>query len=154
MHFTQRTYVLLMLTAVLAVAGIWSSDPSLADLWRLPAVLLLIGLGYEGLFIRKASIQADVETAPRAFLGREQTAAFTFHNESSRALAVLYAPVVPAGVEPVSNLPREVVTPAGGTQKDPFNLLAVRLGLQAWPVVPARVRGPLEIGRASCRERV
>src|SRR5262249_61437118 len=96
MHFTQRTYVLLMLTAVLAVAGIWSSDPALADLWRLPAALLLIGLAYEGLFIRKASVSAAIETVPRAFLGREQRAAFSFHNTSSRAIPVLFAPVTPA----------------------------------------------------------
>src|SRR4051812_24304540 len=80
MHFAQRTYVLLMLTAVLAVAGIWSSDPSLSDLWRIPAVLLLTGLAYEGFFIRRAVVTADIETAPRAFLGREQTGAFGFKN--------------------------------------------------------------------------
>src|SRR5689334_8500630 len=102
MHLTQRTYVLLMLTAVLAVMGVWSSDPALGDLWRLPAVLVLIGLAYEGLFIRKTSVSAEVETAPRAFLGRELKAAFTFHNGASRALALVYAPVVPVGVEPVS----------------------------------------------------
>jgi uncharacterized protein (DUF58 family) len=143
MHLTQRTYVLLLLTAVLAVAGIWSSAPSLSDLWRLPAVLFLAGLAYEAFFIRKASITAQVVTEQRAFLGREQAAAFAFYNESSRALSVLYAPVVPAGVDPISDTTREVVAPAGGVKKDPFTLLAVRLGLQTWPVVPARVRGPL-----------
>src|SRR5215510_3500959 len=128
MHLAQRAYVLLMLTAVLAVAGIWSSDPSLADLWRLPAALVLIGLAYEGFFIRRASVTADIETAPRAFLGRAQNAAFKFHNESRRAISVLYAPVMPVGVEPVGSEPREIVAPARGIQRDPFDLLAVRLG--------------------------
>jgi uncharacterized protein (DUF58 family) len=143
MHLSQRAYVLLMLTVVLAVVGIWSSDPALGNLWRVPAALLLIGLAYEGFFIRTAVVTAEVETAHRAFLGREQSAVFAFHNDSSRALSVLYAPVTPAGVEPVSDTTREVVTPAGGVSRDPFTLLAMRLGPQTWPVVPARLRGPL-----------
>src|SRR5712672_1640509 len=142
MHFAQRAYVLLMLTAVLAVAGIWSSEPGLLDLWRIPAALLLIGLTYEGLLIRRASVTADVETAPRAFLGREQAAAFAFHNESSRAVSVEYAPVTPGGVEPVGATTRKLVTPAGGANRDPFTLLATGLGPQTWPVVPARLLGP------------
>jgi uncharacterized protein (DUF58 family) len=145
MHFAQRAYVLLVLTAVLAVVGIWSSDPSLGDLWRLPAAVLLIGLSYEGFIVRRASVTAEVETSPRAFLGREQEAAFAFHNHSTRAISVLYAPVAPVGVEPVGVTPREVVTPAGGVRRDPFTLLAVRLGPQSWPVVPARLLGPLRL---------
>jgi uncharacterized protein (DUF58 family) len=104
---------------------------------------VLIGLAYEGFFIRRATVTADIETAPRAFLGRAQNAAFKFHNESRRAISVLYAPVMPVGVEPVGSEPREIVAPARGIQRDPFDLLAVRLGPQTWPVVPARLLGPL-----------
>jgi len=143
MHFAQRTYVLLMLTAVLAIAGIWSSDPSLADWWRIPAVLLLFGLAYEGFFIRRATVNAEVETEQRAFLGREQSAAFAFHNESSRTLSIEYAPVVPVGVDPIGGRTRRVAAGAGTVARDPFTLLAVRLGPQSWPAVPARLLGPL-----------
>jgi uncharacterized protein (DUF58 family) len=143
MHFSQRAYVLIMLTAVLAVAGIWSTDPGLGDLWRIPAAVLLVGLATEGLFIRRASVTAEIETAPRAFLGREQHAAYAFHNGSSRAVSVEYAPVTPIGVEPLGNVTRKIVTPAGGVQRDPFTLLAVRMGPQIWPPVPARLLGPL-----------
>lgn len=143
MHFSQRAYVLIMLTTVLAVAGIWSTDPGLADLWRIPAALLLIGLAVEGLFIRRASVTAEIETAPRAFLGREQAAAYAFHNDSSRPVAVEYAPVTPVGVEPIGSITREIVAPAGAVARDPFTLLAVRMGPQEWPVVPARLLGPL-----------
>jgi uncharacterized protein (DUF58 family) len=143
MHLTERTYVLLLLTAVLAVAGIWSSDPALADFWRLPAGLLLVGLAYEGLFVRKPRVEADVETAPRAFLGRAQHAWFSFRNQSSRALRVMYVPVVPTGVEALRQGIRQVVAPAGGIKRDAFELLPVRLGPQDWPVIPARLLGPL-----------
>ena len=143
MHFSQRAYVLIMLTAVLAVAGIWSTDPGLEDLWRIPATLLLLGLAFEGLYTAKATVTAQIETSARAFLGREQSAAFAFHNGTSRAITVEYAPVMPIGVEPVSNTTRKVVAPAGAVERDPFTLLAVRMGPQTWPVVPARLLGPL-----------
>jgi uncharacterized protein (DUF58 family) len=143
MHFSQRAYVLIMLTAVLAVAGIWSVDRGLADLWRLPAALLLLGLAIEGRFVRKASVTVEIETAPRAFLGREQQAAYAFHNAASRAVSVEYVPVTPVGVEPLGDVTRRIVTPAGGVQRVPFTLLAVRMGPQTWPLVPARLLGPL-----------
>jgi uncharacterized protein (DUF58 family) len=143
MHFSQRAYVLIMLTTVLAVAGIWTTDPGLVDLWRIPAALLLIGLALEGLFIRRAVVTAEIETAPRAFLGREQAAAYAFHNGSSRPVSVEYAPVTPVGVEPIGNSTRTIVAAAGSVGRDPFTLLAVRMGPQSWPVVPARLLGPL-----------
>jgi uncharacterized protein (DUF58 family) len=143
MHFSQRAYLLIMLTAVLAVAGIWSADPGLAELWRIPAALLLIGLGLEAVFIRRASVTAEIETASRAFLGREQEAAYSFRNASSRPVTVEYAPVTPIGIEPIGNQTRKMVTPAGGVVRDSFPLLAVRMGPQPWPIVPARLLGPL-----------
>jgi hypothetical protein len=78
MHFSERAYALLVATAILAIAGVWSSDPALALLWRWPAALLLVGLACEGLLIRRIALSADVETAARATLGREQGAAFAF----------------------------------------------------------------------------
>jgi uncharacterized protein (DUF58 family) len=143
MHLSQRAYVLIMLTAVLAVAGLWSSEPAFFDLWRFPAALVLIGLAIEGLFIRRAVVSADVETATRAFLGREQEAAFVFHNATARPISVEYAPVMPAGVESVGITTRTVVAQPGSVERDPFTLLAIRLGPQSWPVVPARLLGPL-----------
>jgi len=143
MHFSQRAYLLIMLTTVLAVAGIWSADVGLADLWRIPAALLLIGIAIEALFIRRASITAEVETAARAFLGREQVAAYSFHNGTSRRLTVEYAPVTPVGIEPIGNDTRTITAAPRGVERDPFTLLAVRMGPQSWPVVPARLLGPL-----------
>jgi uncharacterized protein (DUF58 family) len=133
---------LIVLTAVLAVAGIWSSQPGFGDLWRIPAALLLLGLAWEGLVARRTLIRADIETVPRAFLGRAQPAWFVFRNESSRAVALEYAPVLPAGFEPVREI-RRLVAPAYATGRDSFTLLPVRLGAQPGPVVPLRLRGAL-----------
>jgi uncharacterized protein (DUF58 family) len=142
MHLAQRAYVLLLSAALLGIVGIWSSDPAFVALWRAPAGLLLLGLAYESVIVFRAKIVADVETAPRAFLGREQAAAFTFRNESARAFAVEYAPVLPEGFEALTQV-RRVVAPARGVGSDSFTLLPVRLGAQSWPVLPARLLGPL-----------
>jgi uncharacterized protein (DUF58 family) len=142
MHLAQRAYALLLLTAVLAVAGIWSSQPGYTVLWELPAALLLSGLAFEGFVARRTLIIAGVETAPRAFLGREQPAAFTFRNDSARAITVEFAPVLPDGFDPVTGL-RSVVMPARGIGREWITLLPVRLGTQPWQVLPARLLGPL-----------
>ncbi|HZO22001.1 MAG TPA: DUF58 domain-containing protein [Steroidobacteraceae bacterium] len=142
MHLAQRAFVLILLTAVLAIAGIWSSEPGLSEAWRLPAALLLLGLAYEAYRIRRASVRADVETAARAFLGRQQAGAFAFRNETLRSVRMQYAPAAPAGIR--TEMPvRTIVAEAGQIKRDPFVLLPVRLGRQVWPGLPARLLGPL-----------
>src|SRR5690242_13236991 len=91
MHLAQRAYALILLTAVLAVAGIWSSQPGFAALWEIPAIVLLSGLAFEGVVSRRTAIIASIETASRAFLGRQQPAAFTFQNDSSRSVTLEFA---------------------------------------------------------------
>ena len=84
MHLAQRAYALILLTAVLAVTGIWSNQRGFASLWEIPAILLLSGLAFESVVLRRTAIVAGVETASRAVLGRPQRAEFTFQNDSSR----------------------------------------------------------------------
>src|SRR5438067_600091 len=144
MHLAQRAYVLVLLTAVLCVVGIWSEEPALAYLWHIPAALLLLGLALEGWFIARLPLEAQLSSAPRAFPGRPQPATFQFANGSPRPLAVHYAPAVPAGFETLARV-RRVRIAARGTVRDPVTLLPVRLGPQPWPTLPARVLGPLRL---------
>jgi uncharacterized protein (DUF58 family) len=140
MHLSERAYALLVATAILAIAGLWSADPALTLLWRWPAALLLFGLAGEAFLIRRVSVRCDVETASRATLGTEQGAAFAFHNARRRALKVEYAPVTPVGFEPLPAT-RCVTVPGGGSARDLFTLLPVRLGRQRWPSLPVRCLG-------------
>ena len=142
MHLAQRAYALLVLTAILTITGLWSSDPAFAGLWRIPAALLLLGLAFESFEVRRAKLVADIETAPRALLGREQPAAFVFRNPSARAVRVEFAPALAEGFDPLTRL-RRIVAPARGVGRDSFTLLPVRLGVQEWPALPSRVSGPL-----------
>jgi len=141
MHFAERAYFLVVATALLAIAGLWSNDPELAGLWRWPAALLLLGLACEALFIRRVVIHVDVETDARAALGREQPAAFTFHNECARTLSIEFAPVTPVGFDPLPAT-RRLSVPGAGSARDAFSLLPLRLGPQAWPALPLRCLGP------------
>src|SRR5579863_1133210 len=97
MHLSERSHLLIVATALLAIAGLWSDAPDLALLWCWPAALLLAGLACEGFLMRRLVLHADVESAGRALLGRMQPAAFEFRNESGRSIEIEYAPVVPPG---------------------------------------------------------
>jgi uncharacterized protein (DUF58 family) len=144
MHLTRRSYVLVMLTAVIAIAGIWSSDRTLERVWRVPAALLLLGLAIDGLRVRRLQPQVRIATAVPAFLGRAQPGAFVFTNGAARALAFEYAPLTPPGFEAAGAV-RRVTLPPAAALEDAVTLLPVRLGPQPWPQLPARLRGPLAL---------
>jgi uncharacterized protein (DUF58 family) len=143
-HLARRAYLFVLLGAVLAITGVWSDDRALTPLWRLPLGLLLLGLTVEGLILRRVALGARLVTATRAFLGRPQAAAFEFGNPSARAVTVEYAPATPPGFEPFSEV-RRVAAAARAVGRDEVVLMPVRLGPQAWPPLPARVLGPLEL---------
>ena len=140
MHFAERGYALAVLIAVLAIAGMWATDPSFATLWYGPAALLLAGLAAEGWFAYRTVIHADIETAARALLGREQPADYAFRNESSRNVTLQFATASPAGFEGVEET-RVITAPSGGVGRNRISLLPVRLGAQPWPPIPARILG-------------
>jgi uncharacterized protein (DUF58 family) len=157
MHLAPRAYLLVTLTAVLAIVAIWSDAPLMHQLWRVPALLLLLGLTFEGLYLRATPVSVQLDIPPRAFLGRLQEMAFVFTNRAARALELQYAPVMPAGFEAVPAT-RRVRTAARAAARDELQLLPVRLGPQTFSAVPVRVLGPLELAwwgaTLDCLQRV
>lgn len=140
MHLAERGYALVVLTAVLAIAGLWTESAADASLWVWPAVLLVGGLIAERRLARRTTIRADIETAGRALLGRPQEGTFAFRNDSSRSVTLEFATAVPAGIEAVEEV-RVVHAPGGGVGRDRISLLPIRLGAQQWPAIPARLLG-------------
>jgi uncharacterized protein (DUF58 family) len=140
MHLAERTYIFLVLTAVLAIVGIWSTEAVLAGLWRWPAALLLTGVAFESYFIRRTSIGLSVDTAGRAFLGRPQEAAFMFRNDTERDVQIRYAPVVPEGFEPLGDA-RTLNARQRSITRDACTLTPVALGGHHWPAIPMRLLG-------------
>src|SRR4029079_12694563 len=100
----------------------------------------LRGLAIEGCLARRTSVRADIDTAPHALLGREQPATFAFTNESPRDVTLVYATTMPVGFEGLHET-RVIAAPRGGIGRDPVSLLPVRLGVQKWPEIPARLLG-------------
>jgi uncharacterized protein (DUF58 family) len=144
MHLAQRAYVLIVLTAVMAIASLWSQTHELSQWWRVPAVLALLGVAFEAFIVHRAAIGFDVELPPRLYLGRAQPASFVFRNGMSRTAVVEFLPVMPPAFEPIDQ-PRRVITQARSVGRDSLTLLPVRLGRQSWPAMPARLLGPLGI---------
>ena len=144
MHLAPRGHLLVFLSAVLAIVGVWSDEAAVARLWTIPAGLLLLGLALEGTLVRRQRIAVGIATAARAFLGRPQQAAFEFSSPSARVLALEYAPVLPEGFEPLTENRRVNVAP-GMRTADGITVLPVRLGPQRWPALPARLRGPFAL---------
>jgi len=140
MHLAERGYALILIAALLAIAGTWSSEPAIAGVWHWAALLLLVGLALEGVFLRRTIVRINIETAPRAFLGREQAAAFAFHNESSRDVRIEFAPAMPMGFEPFTRT-CVITAPRGGVGRHPFTLFPARLGTQTWPPISSRMLG-------------
>src|SRR5665213_2812962 len=140
MHLAERAYFLIVATAILAIAGLWTSDQAVAGMWHWPAALLLLGLAGEALFIRKVVIHADVDTDTRALLGRAQPAAFTFQSRARRTLRIEFAPVMPTGFEALQAT-RRLAVPGVGVVRDSFALVPLRLGPRSWPALPLRILG-------------
>jgi uncharacterized protein (DUF58 family) len=144
LHLARRSYLLVILAAMLAVLGIWSDDRDLAHLWRVPVLLLLAGFAIEGTLQRRLWPRVRLATSTRAFLGREQPASFQFANRSRRRLSLEYAPAMPAGVESEAQVQRISIAP-GHTCEDGLTLLPVMLGVHHWPALPTRMLGPLAL---------
>ena len=144
MHLARRGYVLVLLTAVLAIVAVWSDDSQLRWWWRMPAAALLLGLAAESVWAQRRLPLATLAVAPRAYLGRALEAAFTFANGARRPLTLEYALLTPPGFAPREQV-RRVVAPARGSVADRVTLLPVRLGAQSWPALPARLLGPFAL---------
>jgi uncharacterized protein (DUF58 family) len=139
MQLSARAYVLTVLAALIGLASLWTDSPWLAGLWRVPLLLLLAGLAWEGWDLRGVRIQTRLETRQPAFLGREQPAAFAF--SASRALRIEYLPALPPQCAPLSWTRRLKLGTDGGL--DPFALAPVRLGSEACPDLATRIAGQL-----------
>jgi uncharacterized protein (DUF58 family) len=144
MHLARRGYLLVMLTAVLAVVAVWSEDPQLSRWWELPAALLLLGLAVESLLARRRPPSASLAVPARAYLGRALETAFGFSNDTRRPVTLEYVPLTPPGFASLGEV-RRVVAPPGAGVADPVTLLPVRLGPQSWPALPARLLGPFAL---------
>src|SRR5882672_2363583 len=144
MSLTRRALFAMALIALLAIAGLWSEDATLARLWEIPGVLLLAGLTIEGILRLRAAVKLDVDLSTQAHLGR--TTALEWRCASLRGPVTLeFARCAPAGVEFTDSV--EVVHVArDATVRLPFEVTPLILGKLRWPSAAARIRGLFGLG--------
>lgn len=138
----RNALLLVLLTAVLAIVGDWSRDGGLAGLWRIPAVLLLLGLAYESWLISRSGLAVKIEAPEHLFLGRGASIRFVVWHALPRTLMLQAAPSAPEHME-IENQIEPLVVAA--RQRAVFTRRATpsRLGEFAWPHLQVRLAGPL-----------
>ncbi len=144
MHLALRGYLLIVLIALLGIAGTWSDDPAFESAWMFPASLLLAGLAVESWYLRGTQLAVRMQLDSRLKLGRPTRAAFAFEHNRGRELRLQYARVLPAALRQSSEV-REITLPAGGELRDEIALLPLRLGAGRFGEVPARLLGRLRL---------
>src|SRR6185436_18211901 len=144
MHLAQRGYLLIVLMALLGIAGTWSDDPAFESAWLLPAFLLLAGLAVESWYLRGTRVSVRMQLAPRLKLGRAELGAYAFEHNRGRDLRLQYARALPTALRQSPEV-RELSLPAGEELRDEFPVLPLRLGAARFGAVPARLLGRLQL---------
>lgn len=154
MHLTGRALLLALVATVAFVAEQWSADPDIVGLWRLPLLLLCLGLGFEAWRQSRIAVQARLRLPTALHLGREVVATLELVHDASRAQRLQLVPVAPAGLALADGArletriaPGELPSTGGPEGVAPVGidlaLFPQRLGRHVWPAFPARLLGAL-----------
>lgn len=151
MSLRQNALLLVLLAALIAIAGAWSDDPSLERWWRAPVGLLLLGLAYEAAVTRRARLQLVADGAPRWLLCRSAPLRLEVRAALARTVSADIAVSAPREFA----MPRTVESlaiPAAQAGVLALHATPRRLGSFEWPGQQARLHGVL--GLASWRQTV
>jgi uncharacterized protein (DUF58 family) len=141
---TPFAVVALVLAALVGIAAQWSGS-LLAELWwRAVVALVALGLAYELYVTRRLAVAATWAQRASLYLGRTATLDLTLANRSRRPIVLELAPVWPDGLAGESRA-RRLRVEAHAAETAALDARAVALGLHAWPGLPTRVRGPLNL---------
>lgn len=150
MSLTPLGTVLVLGALLLGAVGQWSEALGAVPWWRVAVAALVLGLAYELIATRRASLGARWASAERLYLGRLERLTLEIESRSARPLALRLAPVWPTGIAASAYTASVEVSPAAVTSAR-FGIRAVALGRHVWPKLPARVRGPLGLAWWSVR---
>ncbi len=144
MHFAVRGYLLLALTALLALAGTWTDEPAFASAWLFPVTVLLAGLAVEAWYLRGTRVSVRMRFDEALRLGRPARGAFAFEHNRRRRLALQYVRAWPEALAARDEV-RLVDLVPGQETADAAELVPVRLGAARLADVPARLLGRLAL---------
>ena len=153
----RNAFLLVLVTAAVAIGSDWSANPSFAGLWRLPAALLLLGLAYESWAVTKFRLTIELQAPEQLMLGRPAQLRFIVSHVLNRKLTLEAAPAAPENFEMVGSVERLTVSAGAGASLE-RKVIACRLGEYDWPDLRARIAGPLGLAwwprRTICRRRI
>lgn len=142
MNLRQNSLLLLLATALLAIAALWAGNPSMANLWALPLALLLLGLAYERWVCARAALRLNIHSPEPWHLARSGEVRWQINHALARTLTVMLAPQLPVGIDATMPV-RTVQVPAQAGATMSLAAVSRRLGEVRWPAQPARLAGPL-----------
>ena len=151
MSLRQNALLLVLLAALVAIAGAWSDDPSLERWWRAPVGLLLLGLAYEAAMSRRAGLQLAVQGTSRWLLCRPALLRLGFRSALGRAATADIAVSAP-GEFAMRRTVESLCIPADEAGVLALDATPRRLGRFDWPGQETRLQGVL--GLASWRKTV
>jgi uncharacterized protein (DUF58 family) len=154
MHLTGRALLLALVGATTFVAAQWSSDPDIAGLWRAVLLLLAVGLGFEAFAQGRVRLAARLIAPATLHLGRDTEVELVLTHDARRTQRLRWLPIGPdaapahaCGERGSEIAPQDArsgaVSVAPGAVSGTWNVRPVRLGVHPWPMVPARLLGPL-----------
>lgn len=143
MHLTGRALLLALVATVAFVAAAWSGDPDIAGLWRLPLLLLCVGLVFESWRQSQVQVWARLSLPPMLRLGREAQVVLELDHGSARPQRLRWVVPTPAALRLRDAAPQERLLAPGVVECVPLTLDAQRLGRERWPALSARLLGAL-----------
>jgi uncharacterized protein (DUF58 family) len=144
MSLRSNSLLLVVLMALLAVLGGWSAEPVLEGVWLLPAALLLLGLAYESWVVSRSGLALQIEPPERFLLGRSSRVGFVCTLQLRRRLCIQLAPNAPDSFDIDGGIVSLTIV-AGEPAAVELPVSPRRLGRYAWPVLRARLAGPLRL---------
>lgn len=142
MSLRRNALLLVLLTGLLGIVGQW--DPVYGRLWGLPAALVLAGLMYESVAVRRGSVRLRLAGPEHWPLGQPRTVQLTFSQDSRALMLAQAALVAPAAFADEARivalrLPRERPVTIE------FQAEPRRLGSHRWDAPRLRISGPLRL---------
>jgi uncharacterized protein (DUF58 family) len=150
LNLRQNGFLLLVLMTLCAIVGQWAPDVADRHLWCLPAGLLLLGMSYELLLVRRAALALHWEVPAHWILARSVAVAAALSHRLARTIEVEIAPAAPDMVTLAREI-RVVAVPAGNATQLQLSAVPRRLGSGEFPAMRARVAGALGLAWWSCR---
>src|SRR5690606_534267 len=85
----------------------WSDPFGTFPWWRVVVALLVAGLGFEFVMVRRRTVRARWKGAERLFLGRVEPLELELRADAGRMLTVRTLPVLPEGIDETDRSERD-----------------------------------------------